>query len=350
MIDTTTFTDRIIVVRITPQDWESGDETGAIGAISATGYNELPKDRGACMATGSPKFLIEPVSWSSGKTVTWSATPVGTEKGSLPAGVTRLARRAGFNFTAANNQSIINANGTVRAKLHAPPHGWNEYTVTVTLDDMPYCDSSIKAIVPAAVVIDPGHWKRIKTAGYDPGAVNGAIHEAERVWVISNRTKTTLDASAGGKPLTVRLTHDGTNGQMTLRQRAAVARPLLADVYLSVHLNAAGTNTVRGVETFYDSTGNTNTAQDTALGTLINNAVVALTGQNNRGVKGKGLGTLDDVAMGNTNACSITRSCLVEVGFLSNNTFAAWINTAANANSVGDTLATAILSSLNTQP
>jgi N-acetylmuramoyl-L-alanine amidase len=209
---------------------------------------------------------------------------------------------------------------------------------------MPYCDSSIKAIVPAAVVIDPGHWKRIKTAGYDPGAVNGAIHEAERVWVISNRTKTTLDASAGGKPLTVRLTHDGTNGQMTLRQRAAVARPLLADVYLSVHLNAAGTNTVRGVETFYDSTGNTNTAQDTALGTLINNAVVALTGQNNRGVKGKGLGTLDDVAMGNTNACSITRSCLVEVGFLSNNTFAAWINTAANANSVGDTLATAILS------
>lgn len=91
------------------------------------------------------------------------------------------------------------------------------------------------------IVIDPGH------GGKDPGAV-GPRGEKEKDITL-----------AVGKELAERLEHDGFNVFLTrktdvyipLEERSAFANRKNADLFISIHLNANETESLRGIETYF---------------------------------------------------------------------------------------------------
>lgn len=89
------------------------------------------------------------------------------------------------------------------------------------------------------VVIDPGH------GGSNAGTHGAGMHEKELTLVLSDLVAQRLRA----KGITVELTRT-TDRTLTLRQRAARADEIPADVFVSIHANASPTRTQRGFETF----------------------------------------------------------------------------------------------------
>ena len=91
------------------------------------------------------------------------------------------------------------------------------------------------------VVIDPGH------GGKDPGAGgSGGVHEKDVVLAIARRLKTTLDATPGFQAV---LTRDS-DVFLPLRDRSAFARRHHADLFVSIHADAARSTTPRGSSVF----------------------------------------------------------------------------------------------------
>jgi N-acetylmuramoyl-L-alanine amidase len=89
------------------------------------------------------------------------------------------------------------------------------------------------------VVIDPGH------GGSNAGTQGSGMHEKQLTLILAERVAATLRA----KGITVELTRT-TDRTLTLRQRAARADELPADLFVSIHANASPTRTQRGFETF----------------------------------------------------------------------------------------------------
>lgn len=91
------------------------------------------------------------------------------------------------------------------------------------------------------VVIDPGH------GGKDPGAKGyGGVHEKDVVLAIARRLKATLDATPGFQAV---LTRSG-DVFLPLRDRSAFARRHHADLFVSIHADAARSTTPRGSSVF----------------------------------------------------------------------------------------------------
>ena len=91
------------------------------------------------------------------------------------------------------------------------------------------------------VVIDPGHGGSNTGAA---GAVPG-VHEKQVTLAIATRVRELLAAQG----VDVVLTRDD-DRTLTLRQRAAIADRLGADVFVSIHCNASPTRAQRGFETY----------------------------------------------------------------------------------------------------
>ena len=89
------------------------------------------------------------------------------------------------------------------------------------------------------VVIDPGH------GGSNPGTQGAGMHEKQLTLALADRVAAKLRA----KGITVELTRTS-DRTLTLRQRAARADELPADLFVSIHANASPTRTQRGFETF----------------------------------------------------------------------------------------------------
>ncbi len=89
------------------------------------------------------------------------------------------------------------------------------------------------------VVIDPGH------GGSNAGTHGAGMHEKQFTLTLATRVATKLRA----KGITALLTRTG-DRTLTLRQRAARATELPADLFVSIHANASPTRTQRGYETF----------------------------------------------------------------------------------------------------
>lgn len=89
------------------------------------------------------------------------------------------------------------------------------------------------------VVLDPGH------GGSNPGTQGAGMHEKELTLILADRVASTLRA----KGITVVMTRTS-DRTLTLRQRAARAGELSADLFVSIHANASPTRTQRGYETF----------------------------------------------------------------------------------------------------
>jgi N-acetylmuramoyl-L-alanine amidase len=93
----------------------------------------------------------------------------------------------------------------------------------------------------ARVVIDPGH------GGYDPGAMNDGVVEADVVLDIATRLERLLMLQAGVEVVLTRRA----NVFVPLEERTAMANRSGADLFLSIHANASEDDRARGIETYF---------------------------------------------------------------------------------------------------
>ena len=92
------------------------------------------------------------------------------------------------------------------------------------------------------IVVDPGH------GGKDSGALGvSGTHEADIALVLAKRVKKELERRLDAD---VVLTRDD-DRFVSLTDRAAIANALDADLFVSIHANAAPAPTVWGIETYY---------------------------------------------------------------------------------------------------
>jgi len=111
------------------------------------------------------------------------------------------------------------------------------------------------------VVLDPGH------GGRDPGAISPRNVEEKNVALdVARRTQAYLQ----GKGFIVRMTREQ-DADLTLQQRVALARGWRADLFISIHMNAATAPTAEGIETYimtspgFPSTNTANRARIRAI-------------------------------------------------------------------------------------
>ena len=93
----------------------------------------------------------------------------------------------------------------------------------------------------ARIVIDPGH------GGYDPGAMNDGVSEADVVLDVAMRLERVLTQQPGVEVVLTRRT----NVYVPLEERTAMANRAGADLFLSIHANASEDDRARGIETYF---------------------------------------------------------------------------------------------------
>ena len=92
------------------------------------------------------------------------------------------------------------------------------------------------------IVVDPGH------GGHDPGAVgSGGAQEKDIVLAIGLKLRQLLKEELG---LDVVMTRSG-DVFIPLEERTAIANKVNADLFVSVHANAANNRNASGIETYY---------------------------------------------------------------------------------------------------
>jgi N-acetylmuramoyl-L-alanine amidase len=205
------------------------------------------------------------------------------------------------------------------------------------------------------IVIDPGHGGTGNIGGSDGNhAVSpSGVEEKDLTLILANLVKSELQstASTGGHTFNIVMTRTG-DTNLSLADRAHVARTNHADRFLSIHFN--GFNKVtRGTETYVRrALDNVNLADDKRFAGNIQNAVFnalrsADAGAKNRGVKEEKFGVLNDAALGNTSG-GHCRACLLEVEFMDVPAVDVLLNTGANATTVRTQIAKAIAGAIIT--
>src|SRR5206468_3477740 len=117
------------------------------------------------------------------------------------------------------------------------------------------------------IVIDPGH------GGHDPGAIGPAgLQEKELTLDVSQRVATLLRDEADVRVVLTRSRDEF----VALRERTRLANREKADLFVSVHVNAAPAMTASGAETYFLSSEATDNAARAAA--AFENKVIALEG------------------------------------------------------------------------
>ncbi|GIL17004.1 MAG: hypothetical protein BroJett040_07550 [Oligoflexia bacterium] len=96
---------------------------------------------------------------------------------------------------------------------------------------------------PLHVMIDPGH------GGTDTGAVRGKAREAEIALKVGTYLKTLLEQDSNYQASLTRTT----DKSLSLQERVELAEELKADLFLSIHANAASDRRARGVEFYFQN-------------------------------------------------------------------------------------------------
>ncbi|MCT4785844.1 N-acetylmuramoyl-L-alanine amidase [Exiguobacterium aestuarii] len=175
----------------------------------------------------------------------------------------------------------------------------------------------------AVIILDPGH------GGKDPGAVNGSLYEKTIVLDVTKRTEAYLRSKYN---YTVRLTRS-TDVYLTLEQRVAAAKSLRGNLFVSMHVNAAGSSAARGIETYY-STRSAHSARSRVLATNIqSNLASKMSGMSNRGVKTANYHVITYNTM---------PSALVELGFISSPTDLTYLRSDASRQRMAEGVAEGI--------
>ena len=170
---------------------------------------------------------------------------------------------------------------------------------------------------PFIVVIDPGH------GGTNPGAAHNGIREPELALVIANKVMELLDANPN---ITAYMTRHDNHTTVPNRQRAYFANELGADLFVSIHANAAEhspgviNTTANGIETLYSLNNQGHPFSGRHFAEIVQRHMVARTGAINRNLLYR-----PNVVIFRY---STMPSVLVEVGFLTNPQEAARLATA----------------------
>lgn len=154
------------------------------------------------------------------------------------------------------------------------------------------------AVKDRIIIIDPGH------GGKDPGAVNGNYAEKRIVMEVANVVKKKLENDGA----IVYMTRHG-DTYPTLQERVDFAYKHFAEIFVSIHVNAASSSKAKGTETYYSVTANDNEREDAALASSVNSQIVKDVNMYNRGVKRADFYVIRH---------SVFPSILVELGFISN--------------------------------
>jgi len=174
------------------------------------------------------------------------------------------------------------------------------------------------------VVLDPGH------GGRDPGAVGiGGLSETDVVLPIAQRVARLLEQQGIQTILT-----RNQDFELDLAPRVAIAERADADVFVSIHANAATSN-ANGAETFYYR------GHDRSLAQSIQSNVIRTTRLNDRGVKQANFHVLRNTSM---------PSALVEVGFLTGREDSARLRNSQFRSTMADAIANGILNYVKTLP
>lgn len=149
------------------------------------------------------------------------------------------------------------------------------------------------------ICIDAGHGMGNRTPGlYDPGAIGNGFKEAEITLVYAD----TLADACRMRGHEVYLTRDDHTTDCPLTGRVARALAAGCDVFISIHCNASTSTASNGMETLHRSDGDV----------FARKVHVAL--RRELGLRDRGLKVRDDLA--------VLRfpgpACLVELGFISN--------------------------------
>ena len=147
------------------------------------------------------------------------------------------------------------------------------------------------------VCIDAGH------GGQDPGAVNGSKHEAVAALAIAKK----VGALLKGKGHQVKFTRTK-DKFLSLQERCDISNDFDANVFVSIHLNAAANKDATGIETWRHKNVSAKTKR---LADSVQTELIRALGWRNRGVKE----TTSLYVLKHTKASAV----LVECGFLSNN-------------------------------
>src|SRR5229473_472257 len=181
------------------------------------------------------------------------------------------------------------------------------------------------------VVLDPGHGGAAKVGGSSPNNATGpnGLHEKSLTLDIARRAASTL---AGHAQVILTRTND-TN--LSLADRAAVARANNADVFLSIHFNGFHDRAVDGTEAWASRAAaheSVDFAQDVVR------RLVALTRVADRGVRRADLGVLLPARLAPN-----TAACLVEIAFLTNPEQARRLEVDGYRQQLAEALAAAVL-------
>jgi N-acetylmuramoyl-L-alanine amidase len=167
------------------------------------------------------------------------------------------------------------------------------------------------------IMVDPGH------GGQDPGAVGvNGLREKDVVLPISLDVERLLEQQG----VNVRMTRSNDNF-ISLNGRTTMANRAGADLFVSIHANAASSASARGVETFYYSTGR-------ELAQSIQSSIIRRTGMTNRGVKQANFYVLRNSSM---------PAVLIEVGFVTNSSDAAKLSNPTFRRQMAEAIAEGIL-------
>ena len=93
------------------------------------------------------------------------------------------------------------------------------------------------------IIIDPGH------GGQDLGATRDSFIESKIVLQIAQKTKTLLDKQ---KNILTTLTRINNSG-LSLKKRVQLAHDLKADLFVSLHANTSNSESVQGMEFYFNS-------------------------------------------------------------------------------------------------
>jgi N-acetylmuramoyl-L-alanine amidase len=162
------------------------------------------------------------------------------------------------------------------------------------------------------VFLDPGH------GGTDPGAIGGGYREADLNLADALKVKAILES----RGYTVYMSRT-TDTFVSLLDRSAMANNLHADIFVSIHQNSSSSTSPFGIESFYYQydpaypskinagmdTNPDRIAKSITLASIIQQKMVAYTGDSDHGITGDTLSVVRESAMPAT---------LLEVGYISN--------------------------------
>jgi len=188
-------------------------------------------------------------------------------------------------------------------------------------------------IIPSqmpVVVADPGHGGQTKVAGSSANHAMSStgLLEKDLALDISQRAAAALSEEAR-----VILTRSG-DVNLSLTERATVARTNGASVFCSIHFNATSDPSIDGVAVWVARDAS---PASLALGQAVLDDVVAATGSPSRGVQRANLGVL-----ASARHQPGTAACLVELGYLSNAALASRLSDTTYRQRLAGGLATAI--------